>query len=369
MTVYVVDLESLSSRYTVEWKDHVPQQLRKHVTDDVVVIEGGPVPPSTTPGAFLNFGGTNMYKSRQMVQISDMITNGEIKDGDYFLYTDAWNPTIIQLRYMLDLLGIGAKIGGLQHAGAYDDFDFLGRLCGDRAWTHHSEMALYHSLDHIYFASDFHIRLFIENRLNEVVFGDVSDHADVRSGKIARTGWPMEYMRDTLSESENIPKENVIAFPHRLAPEKQVEIVRDLQQQLPEYEFVICQEQQLTKPEYHSILYRAKMVFSASLQETLGISTGIEGPVVGAIPLVPDRLSYVEMFQEDFKYPSTWTEDWQCYVAHREQLVKKIRDVMENYDQYLDQLKGNTSLLETEYFSAENLYTTIKRSINDVERN
>ena len=118
MTVYVVDLEPIETRYTGQWKTHVPEQLRQNVTEDVVVIEGGEVPPSTTPGAFLNFSGTNIYKSRQIQKISEMITRGEVKDGDYFLYTDAWNPTIIQLRYMADLLGIDIRIGGLN----FDNF-------------------------------------------------------------------------------------------------------------------------------------------------------------------------------------------------------------------------------------------------------
>ena len=44
---------------------------------------------ATTPGAFLNFGGTNVYKAKQMQQIGELFCNGKIKDGDYFPYTDA----------------------------------------------------------------------------------------------------------------------------------------------------------------------------------------------------------------------------------------------------------------------------------------
>ena len=52
-------------------------------------------PQDTTPGAFLNISGTNYWKSEQLKTISKMIANGEVSDGDYFLYTDAWNPTVI----------------------------------------------------------------------------------------------------------------------------------------------------------------------------------------------------------------------------------------------------------------------------------
>ena len=44
------------------------------------------------------------------------------------------------------------------------------------------------------------------------------------------------------------------------------------------------------------------MVFSANTQETLGISH--EGVLVGAMPTVPDRLSYTEMYDDMWKYDS-----------------------------------------------------------------
>ena len=84
MTVYIIDLEAVDTRYTAQWKKHLPLQLGKY-TDDIVVISGGETPQATTPGAFLNFGGTNVYKSKQLEQIGEMFCNGKIKNGDYFL--------------------------------------------------------------------------------------------------------------------------------------------------------------------------------------------------------------------------------------------------------------------------------------------
>ena len=97
MTIYIVDLEAVDTRYTKEWKKHLPEQLKRHTNNEVVTISGGDTPQKTTPGAFLNFGGTNVYKSNQLAKIGEMFCEGKIKDGDYFLYTDAWNPTVLQL--------------------------------------------------------------------------------------------------------------------------------------------------------------------------------------------------------------------------------------------------------------------------------
>jgi len=149
--LYLIDLESVESRYTKQWKTHLPTLFRSNGID-VTVIEGPTdIPATTTPGAFLNFGGTNIYKSAQLEQIAKLFCEGKIKDGDYFLYTDAWNPTVIQLKYMAELLGIKLRIGGMWHAGSYDPQDFLGRLIGDASWVRKAEMSMYDCYDDNFF--------------------------------------------------------------------------------------------------------------------------------------------------------------------------------------------------------------------------
>jgi glycosyltransferase involved in cell wall biosynthesis len=154
-------------------------------------------------------------------------------------------------------------------------------------------------------------------------------------------------------------KKDIILFPHRIAPEKQLDIFLDLKDSLPQYEFVVCQEKQLTKNEYHNLLGEAKLVFSANLQETLGISW-YEGAVVNAIPMVPDRLSYSEMALEEFKYPSEWTLNFDTYRIHREKVVAKIIDYMENYENYLPRLNKQVDILTKNFFSCDNLLDMLK---------
>jgi len=363
MTVYIVDIEAVDTRYTKQWKQYLPAQLRHHV-DNVQVISGGDVPQATTPGAFLNFAGTNNYKSQQMLKISELFARGAIKDGDYFLYTDAWNPTVIQLRYMAELLDVKIKIGGLWHAGSYDPQDFLGRLIGNAAWVRHAEKSMFHVYDHNFFATDFHAKMFHRELLNngmaiENPWFEEDEEEMYDDGNIVRAGWPMEYLKNSLDSYKGMPKRDLIVFPHRIAPEKQVDIFRDLKTHLPQYEFVVCQDQELTKNEYHNLLGEAKLVFSANLQETLGISW-YEGALVGAIPMVPDRLSYAEMAFDTFKYPSEWTESYEAYTVYRPDLCMKIMQYMDNYDKFLPQLDKQVTELNKNYFSGSALYEAIK---------
>ena len=363
--VFLVDLEAVETRYTGQWKSYVPKIL-KSAGHQVQVISGPEdIPSATTPGAFLNFGGTNIYKSAQVEEFSRLFTSGSVKSGDHFLFTDAWHPGIINLKYMSELLNIPVKIHALWHAGSYDPADFLGRLIGDAPWVRHAEQSFFHAIDHNYFATDFHIEMFVNNLLADqtIVNPWIEDMLrDIHSGefdKIIRTGWPMDYMDQTLQTYKGMKKRDLIVFPHRIAPEKQVEIFRDIASRMPQYDFVVCQDQQLTKNEYHNILGEAKVVFSSSLQETLGIGC-YEGAIVDAIPMVPNRLSYSEMYLDEFKYPSVWTESWDHYVANREEVCNRITDYIEAYDSYLPALKKQTALLTKEFFSADKLLDNIK---------
>jgi hypothetical protein len=265
---------------------------------------------------------------------------------------------------MSELLNIPVVTHGLWHAGSYDPQDFLGRLVGKKKWVRNAEKSFYHAFDHNYFATEFHVKLFIDELLedgfkeeNPWYEEDFAERYD--DGKMVRTGWPMEYMEDTLLPYKNMTKRDLILFPHRIAPEKQVDIFRDLSTHLPQYEFIVCQDQQLTKHEYHTLLGESKMVFSANLQETLGISW-YEGAIVDSIPMVPDRLSYSEMAFDTFKYPNEWTESFEAYSTYRPFVCKTIIDHMENYKTRLPMLHKQTESLRDNYFSSKELLNNIK---------
>lgn len=291
MKIFLVDLESIPTRYTCEWKTHVPQLLRDNGFD-VQVIEGEhEIPEAVTPGAFLNFGGTNMYKAKQVYHLAYKFTTGQIKAGDHIIFTDAWHPGIINVKYMSELLNIPVITHGLWHAGSYDPNDFLGRLVGDKPWIRHAEQSFIASYDHNWIASIAHHKL-IQQTYN--IKHDSSWD---------RTGWPMEYTRNIIKTCEFTEKENIIVFPHRIAPEKRLDLFNELAKkpELSHYQFIVAMDMNLTKQQYHKLLQRARFSVSFAEQETLGISM-YESACAGACPIVPDDLSYAEMYPITFRY-------------------------------------------------------------------
>lgn len=374
--IFIVPLEPITTRYTQQWYDHIPLNLEKLATDrqldiDIVVVDGEQVSLVPTPGAFLDFGATNIYKSSQLGAIAEAFQHGRVKSGDKFLFTDAWNPTVISVKYMSELLNIPVEIHGMWHAGSYDPQDFLGRLIGDKPWVRFSEKAMFECYDTNWFATDFHLDMFVTSMYphNDITAIDSVESQRtkftwINNRKVGLTGWPMEYLFDALTAYQTLEKKQQICFPHRIAPEKQLAIFKDLALSMPEFEWIVCQERELTKHEYHTILGESKMVFSANLQETYGISC-IEGLLCGAIPLVPDRLSYSEMYDTPFKYPSEWTASWELYQANKDNLISYINDLMWSYSDTtsnssstLDDIKQHQLLLDR-YIRADALFDAL----------
>lgn len=341
MKIIIIDLESVETRYTCQWKHGFPKLLNDEIRDrgkkniEVINISGGETPQDTTPGAFLNFSGTNVYKCSQGVQLSTMFADGKITNGDHIIFMDAWNPFILQTKYMVDLLGISVKLHGFWHAGSYDPHDFLGRHIPDKSWSYDTERAMFHAIDYNYFATKFHIDLFVNTLFpNGLPYKtDKNTNSLYQMNGIYLCGQPHNILVETLEALPKVKKKNKILFPHRVAPEKQPDIFRFLAKELPQYEFIICQDRKLTKDQYHDLLNESKAIFSANHQETLGISA-MEAILVDTIPIVPDRLSYSEMYLPPFKYDTMLTDyhssDITMDKGKLEQMKNIIINIMEN---------------------------------------
>lgn len=337
--IYLVSLESVPSRYTHYWANHLPKMLKEHVGCEVVDVAGSASEIEATPGAFLNFSATNIFKSYQAIHIAELFSQNMIEPGSVFLFTDAWNPTILMVRYMIDLLDVDAKIASIWHAGSYDPADFLGRKVKNKGWSYNAERAYFFASDVNFFATLFHIDLFCDE------LGIPKDHES-----IVRTGFPMEYIDDLTYVSK---KKKMVCFPHRVSEEKRYELFLEVAARLPEYQFVVCQEQNLSKDEYYQVLSESAIVFSASLQETLGIGV-YEGMKSGAWPMVPNRLSYEEMYPLAFFYDDSTVES----------VIEEIKCIMKMIESSEDDAVGEvlrfSNQVRKHYFVGTKMYNTLK---------
>jgi len=324
---FIFSLEPLDARYTKQWYSEVPKQLDKFTRSfdldapRAITVNGKMRTDSTTQGAFLNFADTNYWKSTQLSEFTEMMHKGQVPDDAVILFTDFWNPALIQVAYMRDLLDTNWSIHGIAHAGAYDPSDILGYKMRDY-WPHNFERSLFYACDAVYFATKFHAAMFISNL-------DI-DTSKPSQSTVVIAGQPYEYLYDMLAEFDQSQKTDTVMWPHRYNDDKQPEIAEDLTK---DFDVFITQKHKLSKSEYYAKMAQSKVVFSCSLHENLGMSM-IEGTLLGCIPIAPDRAAYSEIYAADFLYPSKWTQDYESYIKHRDDLVAFINERIDDYDSY-----------------------------------
>ena len=393
--IFVVPLEKIVTRYTEEWYYHIPNMLLAYM--DAVGLHGHHVEitgknPGTTQAlasvndgtckifsvvglknqqvaasdSFLNFSATNIWKSSQAVILSQLFTNGTIKSGDVLYFTDAWNPIILMCKYMKDLCGIDVTIHAQWHAGWHDDWDILAQRIKNPEWAMFTEKALFHAIDFNYFTTDFYRNMFFSKL-------GISRSLEY---KTIRCGYPLGYLNERYGYVHNATqecalrvyadKENLVVFPHRLAVEKHIDVFDDLALELEKHGIAVdvCQRNGYTKDQYHDVLRRAKVVLSLARQETYGIAQ-VEGLLAGAVPIMPDRLSYTEMYTPDLLYSSDWADFYFADPRCKNRLLTHIVNVVKSYDTYRENvLPSALAFIQQNYISDDvisgNLVNTLR---------
>lgn len=279
-----VPIESLEERYSAAWNVWVPDAFRA-LGVEVCTVYPEPYCQGIRQGQFLDVVGTNIFKARQIEFILSMIDASKVGDSDVIFFHDLWFPGLESLFYARDALKLNFRIVGLLHAGTYDEHDFLAQ-CGMARWAAGIESSWFREADAIFVATHYHKQL-------------LQRTGRINADQVHVTGFPMLFVPTAAR------KENLIVFPHRLAPEKCPEefdrVAEELRHILPDWECVKTKLVAKTKSEYYEILGRAKVAVSFARQETWGIAQQ-EATLSGCIPVVPDRLSYAEMYPGAFRY-------------------------------------------------------------------
>jgi hypothetical protein len=349
-TVWHVALEPIEARYSAQWLECIHREFTLYAAHHgygvmMMDIIGDYEAPNPTAGGFLDFVATNGWKASQVIKITNLFNTGNIKPGDVFLFTDAWNPAILHVKYMSDLMDIPVRIVSYWHAGSYDINDVLGYKIKDRRWSYHAESAFFYASDVNVFATQFHKEFF----KNWALMGNTG-----QDDRMLVSGQPHYEILKWFDDPKNCnpswdDRENWILFPHRMAPEKQPDLFEQLSDLLPQYEFIFTQGQNLSKDDYYRLMQKCKVVVSFAKHEMLGISM-MEGVLAGCIPLVPYRLSYKEMYLPSFQYPTD---------ASVNQIAEYVVDMIERPTHYLANVKKMAMYQRANYLTCKPLWKAL----------
>lgn len=350
--LFIVPIEPIETRYTKHWYKFFPDIFSEKIKCDVVQIEIPYEMVKNDDGGFFNFAKTCVYKSQQAAHIAEMFSKGQIKDNDIFLVTDYWNPQVVStIRYCSATLGIKVRLAGICHAGYWDNHDILRKSfdkMGLRDYAKMEERTLDLSYDVLFFATEFSKNLYERSIVEEK-----------NCAKRVVTGFPMSYYDrvESVESVEKREKERLVVFPHRIAEEKHPELFDELAIRMPDYQFVKTILVSETKEQYHELLTRAKYSVSFADQETLGISMSIESLNYGVFPVVPNKLSYREMFSDLFKYDENSVD----YVSEVENIIRQRDKLSENQIGLL--IENEFESIKGRFFDGNKMFETINEMI------
>jgi glycosyltransferase involved in cell wall biosynthesis len=287
--LWYLPLEHLEKRYTKLMDRQLVDAFQaKNVEYTRVYPEV--LPGEIEVGAFLDAAGTSYFKAGQLKAIARAFKEGLVKDGDKFFFSDLWFPGIESLPYMAFFYKIDIEIYGVLHAGSWTPTDFVAQM---GPWTTYFEAGLMNIVTKAFIGSYFHRQQIME-RLSGI------------SEKLIVTGLPFS-KEDVLAMAELTEprpwseREDLVIFAGRLDDEKQPWRFDRLEQLLktdPKYanvKFVKTYELELDKFEYLDLLSRAKVIFSAALQENYGYAA-LEAVALGVQPVLPNWVVYPEFY-------------------------------------------------------------------------
>lgn len=288
MKLINIPIEPLEDRYSKQWDGWFNKAFSdENSFTSVHSVYGGETSGKIKDGSFLDVVETNQYKLVQLQQLLKILPalkgTGETV---VLFFHDLWFPGLEMIAYVRDGLGFkNLRITGCLHAGSYDPFDFLNKQ-KMTYWAADIENSWFGCIvDEIYVATHYHKKL-------------LTDKRQVLPLKVKVTGFPIYPNSIILPDF----KEDLIVFPHRLDSEKQPHLFDEAEANIiNNWQWVKTQDPYINKAQYYETLKRSKIAVSFALQETWGIAMQ-EAVFAGAIPIVPYRLSYVEMYDAEFRY-------------------------------------------------------------------
>jgi len=268
-------------------QDRVTKKAFDDAELEFKVVDGKIINSELASDQFLNPASTSYFKATQMMKVAELFNNNNIKNNDIFYVSDVWFPGIESIKYMSMFKGINVKLYGPLYAGSFTPTDTVNSLT---EWARSFEHSLIKMFDGIFLGS--------EQLKQDLIKSFTLNYGNLR--KLYVTGYAFDSTE--FDKYDVTKKENIVVFPHRLHPEKQRDLFDNLKKHI-NAEFVVTHDLNLSKDEYYKLLAKAKVIYSASLQENFGYSV-LEGCMLGVAPVLPfnNYTCYKYMYPKEVLY-------------------------------------------------------------------
>jgi len=292
------------------------------------------------------------YKNTQLRTIMDMLLRGEIKNGDVFVFVNAWNFVAVPLSYFKDEYGLDIKLIGFWGNALFNQESPMWQRFKRKykSWGREFEHSLFQSYDMNCFLCEEHATLFF-NKYSRLK----------RKGNWEVTGFPFEYIAKRVV---NKPKEDIVLFPYEINSDIQVKVFQGLSSELKQYQFVFAQEHHNNRMLYLDLLRKSKSVFCGREAEANPVVLW-EAMVNGVFPMMPDKLMYYYVFPSKYHYPrelsSAKNNKFLYLLRNRFQMADFVRGVMDGYEDSVQGLLEDAEVMRVKYYGNERFLKVLNK--------
>jgi glycosyltransferase involved in cell wall biosynthesis len=314
--LFYMGLEPYEGRYTLQLQEWSERAFKKR-NIDYVIVPGTTIDntKSIQVGQVLDAHGRSYFAMSQMMNLVQMMRNGEVTGNDVIFFEDMFQPGMESLPYIMDQIPIGDRpqvwIRCLAQTVDPDDFVHV--------WGMSKWMSLY------------------EEMCNEFVTGVLASNEEmVANMKIANWKAPIYNIsglafdkfevQERVSRMTFASRKRRVVFTARFDQEKQPDFYMDIAEQFrhKDIEFAILQGgplrsnnpkyikrardleaqgvlkiyENLKKNEYYNIVNDSRVLFNCALQDWTS-NTVSEADALGANVLFPAYRSFPEIFAND----------------------------------------------------------------------
>ena len=340
--VFIVDNDVTGVRYTSQWTDFVPQEI-KSWGYDVEIIKGHPN-PNWKYGYLNNFlSVASLYNNA-----GQLIQNKHIPYNAIFIFPNARHPLVLALNEYKTLKGLEWRFIGFWDDGIYYTYlnfksnMYYGKYKGYYDWSLKFEKFLSACYDYNLVNNEHQLEHY--NRFL----------AASKGGETILCPNPFSSLYE-FSKKQEIEKTDLIVCITRPNSDHDIRLFTNLKKIYPEYDFVLCYEKNYSIIEHYRLLSKAKIVISHSAKEANPFPIW-EALMFGCIPLIPDTKVNKLFFGNDYTFPrKILIPPFLNYIKARHFMHDKIKGYMENYLDYSEQIPILCKKVHDKYYDSNQL--------------
>ncbi len=349
--VYIVDNDVTGIRYTTQWTDFVPQEI-KSWGYEVEIIKGHPNPN-------WRYGHLNVFQSLSSLYSNsgNLIRYKHIPDDAIFIFPNARSPLVLALNEYKCLKGLDWKFLAFWDEGIYYTYlnfksnMYYGKYKGYYDWSLKYERFISVCYDYNLINNEHQYGHYTRNLINN------------RTGEVRICSNPFSSLYEFSKKQVQNEKTDLILCITRPLSEHDVSLFVNLRKIYPQYEFALCYEKNYTITEHYRMLARAKIVISHSAKEANPFPIW-EALMFGCIPLIPNTQINKMFFGTEYTFPrKILIPPFLNYIKSRHLIHDKITGYMENYLDYHEQIPILCKNVHDRYYNSNDLKTLLNEII------